>query len=69
MFTDYSSAAMFFCFDVQADGTCAHEKEQIEIWSRSTDEMTTDIMNNLLSYFGGIKCTDVKDIKVTLKGR
>ncbi|XP_076092517.1 uncharacterized protein LOC143063940 [Mytilus galloprovincialis] len=68
MFTDYSSAAMFFCFDVQADGTCAHEKEQIEIWSRSTDEMTTDIMNNLISYLGGIKCTDVKDIKVTVKG-
>ncbi|XP_052091174.1 uncharacterized protein LOC127728041 [Mytilus californianus] len=68
MFTDYSSAAMFFCFDVQADGTCVHEKEQIEIWSRSIDDMTTDTMNNLLSYFGGIKCTDVKDMKVMVQG-
>ncbi|CAC5417095.1 unnamed protein product [Mytilus coruscus] len=68
MYTDYSSAAMFFCFDVQADGTCAHEKEQIEIWSRSIDDMTTDTMNNLLSYFRGIKCTDVKDMKVMVQG-
>ncbi|XP_052091175.1 uncharacterized protein LOC127728042 [Mytilus californianus] len=68
LYTDYNSAALIFCFDVKDDGTCDRRKLQFEIWSRSSDNMTTDVITSLVSYFHGIKCTDEHDMTVMVQG-
>ena len=69
LYTDYNTAAMFYCYRVNDDGTCNHKIEQIELWSRIPDDMSRDEIHNLVSHVSKIECTDVTDLTFMVQGR
>jgi hypothetical protein len=69
LYTDYNTAAMFYCFHVNDDGTCDHRMGQFELWARKPDDMSKDDFESISTYAYKIPCTDITYLRLMNQGR
>ena len=67
--TDYTLAAIVYCFNLQTDGTCQHNKLRIAVWSRGPEKLTDEQLINMKSYMEDIECTRVEHMNPVKHGK